>query len=488
MFSPAENIHSTTVVGGTLQYEKSMTLTAHSTLLIPVTQVTTAGATQVIGEFRSEVAIYGLFAQQTFGLYDRLFLTVAGRFDASSVFSEEHRWQFYPKASLSYLVSEEHFWKEYGVSSYISGLKVRGSWGESGGLTAVGPFDRYTTYSPVSYDGKGGLITSTRRGTPDIRPERQREIEVGVDVGLLGDRVGVEFTVYDKFTRDLLLNRTLGPSTAFINQLQNVGEMTNKGWELLVRAVPFQSTDIRWSSVLTYSTNKNKVEGIEGGLVAIAGGFGQVYAINGQPLGVFYTSQYARNPDGSLLLTPTGLPQRERRGRDANGQPTGDLLLGIVGDPNPDWTASWINEVDIGRAWNVRMQWDAVWGFDVFNFTRRVGIRSLYGNLKDYERELRGELPRGYNNALFLILGAFIEDGSFIKLREVSVSYTFSPGIFGIKGARASLIGRNLLSFDNYSGWDPETNAAGQSTGVRGFDFVEVPIPRSLSLALMLNL
>jgi len=210
--------------------------------------------------------------------------------------------------------------------------------------------------------------------------------------------------------------------------------------------------------------------------------------MNGQPLGIFYTTQYARNPDGSLLLTPAGLPQREQVSRDVNGQPTGGLLLGITGDPNPDWTASWINEIDIEKTWNFRMQWDAVWGFDVFNFTRRVGINPNYGNLEGYGQELAGQYPAGYSAAMFPILGAFVEDGSFIKLRELSLSYSFFPDFIGIKGARVSLIGRNLLSIDKYTGWDPETNAAGQSTGVRGFDFNEVPIPRSYSFSLMLNL
>lgn len=488
VFSPLERIQSTTVVGATLQYQKAQNFTAQSTDLTPIVQITPAGANQTLGEFRSEVVIYGIFAQETFGVADRFYLTLAGRFDASSVFGEDNRWQFYPKASASYLLSEESFWKEAGLSDYISSMKLRASWGESGGLTAVGPFDRFTTYTSVSYNGKPGLITSTRKGTPDIKPERQREFEIGTDMSFLGDRLGIEFTYYDKFTRDLLLNRTLGPTSAFLNQLQNVGEMTNKGFELLVRAIPVQTSWLRWSTTLTYSQNRNRVDGVEGGRLGFADGFGQVYAMNGQPLGVFYTTQYARKPDGSLLLTPAGLPQREQVSRDANGQPTGGLLLGIVGDPNPDWQASWINEFDIEKDWNVRMQWDAVWGFDVFNFTRRVGVHPNYGNHADYGRELRGEYPAGYHLALFPILGAFIEDGSFIKLRELSVSYTFSPGFLGIKGARVSLIGRNLLSIDDYSGWDPETNAAGQSTGVRGFDFNEVPIPRSYSLSLMLNL
>ena len=488
-FSVTEDMQSTTVVGGTLQYQQAENFTAQSTDLTPIVQVTTAGATQVLGESRSEIAIYGIYAQETFGISNRLFITGAGRFDASSVFGEDNRWQFYPKASVSYLLSEEGFWKESGMGEYISSLKLRASWGASGGLTAVGPFDRFTTYTSVSYNSKPGLVTSTRKGTPNIKPERQREIEVGTDLSFFEDRLGLEFTYYDKLTEDLLLNRTLGPTSAFLNQLQNVGKMTNKGYELLIRAVPMQSPGFRWNSSITYSRNRNTVDGVEGGRLGFADGFGQVYAMNGHPLGIFYTTQYARNPDGSLLLTTTGLPQREQISRNTTtGQPTGGLLLAIVGDANPDWTASWINEIDIERDWNIRMQWDAVWGFDVFNFTRRVGINPNYGNLEGYAQELRGEYPAGYNAALFPILGAFIEDGSFIKLRELSVSYSFSPDFLGIKAARLSLIGRNLLSIDDYSGWDPETNAAGQSTVTRGFDFNEVPIPRSYSFSLMLNL
>ncbi|HEX9615612.1 MAG TPA: TonB-dependent receptor [Bacteroidota bacterium] len=488
-FSPFEDVKSTTVGGATLQFTKLEDFSAQSTDLTPTVRITPAGATQVVGEFRSEVVIYGIFAQETFAVANRLYITAAGRMDASSVFGEDNRWQFYPKASVSYILSEEGFWKESGLPEYISSLKLRASWGQSGGLTAVGPFDRFSTYSSVSYNNRPGLITSTRKGTPGIKPELQREIEFGTDMSFLEDRLGIEFTYYDKFTDDLLLNRTLGPTSGYLTQVQNVGTMTNKGFEVLIRAVPIQTGGFRWNSALTYSQNRNNVDGVEGGRVSFADGFGQVYAMNGQPLGIFYTTQYARNPDGTLLLTATGLPQREQVGRDpTTGQPTGGLLLGIVGDPNPDWTASWINDFEIENAWSVRMQWDAVWGFDVFNFTRRVGIHPNYGNLEGYGQELEGKYPAGYSLAMFPILGAFIEDGSFIKLRELSVSYSFQPGFFGIKGARVSVIGRNLLSIDDYSGWDPETNAAGQSTVTRGFDFNEVPIPRSYSFSLMLNL
>lgn len=486
--SLSSSIASTTVLGGTLQFEKASNFTAQATQLSPVSQIVPSGASQVIGEFRSQNTIYGAFAQQTFGLANRLFLTVAGRVDASSVFGEDERWQFYPKASASYLISDESFWRNGGLANIFPSFKLRASWGESGNLTAIGPFDRFTNYGPVSYDSKSGLVPSTQLGTADIKPERQREYELGVDFSLWRDKIAVEFSYYNQHVTDLLLFRSLAPSTGYLNRLENVGTLDNKGLEVALRAFPLQKRNLRWNTSVTFARNRNEVNGIEGDILLLADSFGQVAAVNGKPLGVFYTTFYARNADGSLLLTPAGLPQPEQRSRGANGQPTGGTIRDVTGDPNPDFTASWINEVEIGRNLSVRAQLDAVQGFDVFNFTRRVGARGpLYGNLVDYQRELEGQVPAGYNTALFSILGAWVEDASFIKLREFAVSYDLHPKMLGLRSMRLSLIGRNLFSIDDYTGYDPEINTAGQSTGVRGFDFVEVPIPRSFSFGVTLN-
>jgi hypothetical protein len=159
-------------------------------------------------------------------------------------------------------------------------------------------------------------------------------------------------------------------------------------------------------------------------------------------------------------------------------------LLKVIGDPNPTWTGSFTNEFLIGNNLSFRMQWDASFGNKVFNFTRRVGDRDIYGGLAGYEAELKGEVQKGTSAAIFSIMENWIEDGSYVKLREVSVSYDLRLRFLDNKPVRITLSGRNLLSIDDYKGWDPETNAAGQSTAVRGFDFVEVPIPRTMALAL----
>jgi hypothetical protein len=204
--------------------------------------------------------------------------------------------------------------------------------------------------------------------------------------------------------------------------------------------------------------------------------------LNDEAVGVFYTTYLARNPDGSLLLDDNGLPQRERVGRE-DGQPSGALDEKVIGNPNPEFFWSLINEIDY-RKFSFRVQFDAIQNFDVFNFTNRLLSFAPFGGGQLYEDELTGRLPKGYNAATFSAFDRFVEDGSFVKLRELSLSYNTRPEALGISNLRLSLVGRNLLSFDNYSGWDPETNAAGQSNTTRGFDFNEVPIPRTYSFQL----
>jgi TonB-dependent starch-binding outer membrane protein SusC len=133
------------------------------------------------------------------------------------------------------------------------------------------------------------------------------------------------------------------------------------------------------------------------------------------------------------------------------------------------------------------MQWDGQYGFDIFNFTNRVGSRATYGGLKLYEPELRGEVPKGTSIALFGIFENWIEKGDFTKLRELSLGYQLPGKLWKFTNASVTVAGRNLLAITPYSGFDPETSAAGQSNGVRSFDFNEVPIPKTYSVTINLG-
>jgi hypothetical protein len=217
-----------------------------------------------------------------------------------------------------------------------------------------------------------------------------------------------------------------------------------------------------------------------------------VAIIEGQPIGIFYGTFFARDANGGQVKNTSGIPTIERGvqnsvltytpGRDATtGQPSGNTTLRkILGDPNPDWTGTLVNELSY-KGLNLRLQFDAVQGVDVWNADWRT--RQGVGNGEVAEQEHRGQLPRGYISGIYAIEEWRIDDGSFVKLREASLSYNFGTKKF-FKDLTLSVSGRNLVSFDNYKGFDPEVNAGGQSTILRGIDFGAVPIPRTISFGI----
>ena len=477
-------LESSTSVGATAQTQRSNADVVTGTQLSPVSQVSSSGATITTSESRNTLNILGFYAQETFGFENKLYLTGAVRNDVASSFGINDRWQYYPKLSGTYLLSEESFWKQSRLASIIPDLKIRASYGQNGNLTAIGPYDRFTNYTSVSLPGLPGLAAPSQLGNADVKPERQTEKEIGMDADFLQNRLGFEFSYYDKSVKDLLLPVTLRPSTGYTTQYQNIGNMTNKGVELLVRGIPVQTRTFKWDVTAIFNSYRNRVFNIPGGVVTFPNGFGEVAAVNGYPLGAFYSTYAARNPNGSLLLTPGGLPQAAKSGIGQNGQPTGTSLVKVLGDPNPKWTGSLTNEFEIGKAWSIRMQWDGSFGAKIFDFTRRVGDRDIYGGLAGYMPELQGKVPKGWSAATYSLFDFWIDNGTYVKLRELSASYTLHWALLGNKPLRISVYGRNLFCISKYPGWDPETNAAGQSTAVRGFDFVEVPIPRTFGAGL----
>ncbi len=484
-------LKSTTSVGFSWQSDETQLRSISGTGLALNVKTTDGSASISTDESRSRRTFWGGFLQQTFGLNNKIFLTGAVRLDGSSVFGNNERNQFYPKTSMSYLISEEDFWEE-SVGSIFNSFKIRAAWGQAGNLTAIGPFDRLSNYSAISIDGKSGLISPTAVGNPDLKPERQTELEFGIDVALFDDKLGLELTYYTQDIDNLLLDRTLSPSTGANSRVENIGTMTNKGFEALITTTPIQTKDFSWSITGTYSSNKNEVNNIAGKQFGI-GNFGFSVAKNGEPLGVFYQGFYARNPDGSLLLTPSGLPQREKgsfvngipvSGRDESGQPDGENLSKVIGDPNPDFIASLINEVTY-KNFSFRMQLDAVQGNDILSWDTRMLYR--FGGGTASGSELNGDAVRGTGAAKFGIAESYIEDGSYIKLREISASYLLKEPLKGIDNVKFSLTGRNLFSIDNFSGHDPEVNIDAQSNGSRGGVMGLIPIPSVIKLGVTIS-
>ncbi|MEM8909441.1 MAG: TonB-dependent receptor, partial [Bacteroidota bacterium] len=463
------NLKSTTSVGGTWQYERRESIGLSSDRLAPTVQNASGGT--VIGQFdtRSEVSYWGAFAQQTFGLNNNLFVTGAIRLDGASVFGTDERSQIYGKASISYLISDTDFWRN-SLGTTISSAKLRASWGQAGNLTALGAFDRFSLYNALALNGSSGVVPATLLGNSDLKPERQEEIELGIDLGFLNDRIGLEFTYYSQDVTDLLLERELASSTGYTTRFENVGSLTNKGVELMLRAAPIQKDNFSWNVMMTFSANENEVTEVVGDRITLPGSFATSFVIPGESLGVFYRQFYARDDNGEIILDANGFPMA---GMNEDGTSSK-----VIGDPNPDWFGSLINEVTY-KGFGLRVQLDAVQGFDVFNWNRRLLDNVIFGGGAGVAAELRGEQVKGLGRVQAGIFEEFVEDGSFVKLREVALSYSFNPPTDAIGNVRITLAGRNLFSWDDYEGWDPEINTTGQSNSVRGFDFAGVPIPRT---------
>ncbi|MCU0446309.1 MAG: SusC/RagA family TonB-linked outer membrane protein [Microscillaceae bacterium] len=496
--SIGKSFSSTTTLGAQLIYNKSKSTAIEGRDLQDF--VTTVRAARNFFNLPTEVidenSIWGYFLQQTFGYKDYLFLTLAGRIDGSSVFGKDQRNQFYPKIGASFVLSETEFWKNANLKSVINSFKLRASYGEAGNLTAIGSYERFTNAAPVVLTGRGGFQPNSNLGEENIRPERKKEFEIGTDLSLFNNRFGIQFNYYRQDIEDLILQIFLAPSSGGSTISTNIGKMENRGIELMLSGTPVKNANFRWDVSWLLSTYKNVVRNIGGTRAgfSLRGGGGTQSIIEGQPMSVFFGAQYARNADGSLLLRPDGNPQVERgndvtgvAARDGNGQPTGTPVRRILGDTNPDYSSSLINEVTY-KKFSLRIQFDAMGGFQVYNWNRITS--NNVGASKLAERELRGELPRGWVAAIGGQLGGqriqeeHVEDGDFVKLREIAFTYNIGKVIKGIDNLSLSLVGRNLISWDNYQGYDPETNSAGQSTRVRGDDFGNVPIPRMYQLKL----
>lgn len=487
-----KDFNSTTQVGFSQQYEKNNFALIQGRGFAPFIETVNGASTPLPGvDDRSEISISGLYIQQNFKIKNQFYLTGAVRRDASSVFGANQRNQIYSKASASYIISSTDFWNQLDIAKAFDLVKVRLAYGESGNLTGIGAYSRFNTYGSNSFLGRSALNSSSTLANENVKPERQSEIEYGLDLGMLNNRVGLTVNVYNKKVTDLLINRQLSPTNGFSSLLDNFGALENTGYEVMLTLVPVQNKNLKWEMTTIYNRNRNKATKIGQALTLFSTNGGTpIGIVEGQPIGIFYGTYFARKADGTFIVNAAGFPQTARGTQtsvtnptetlDASGLPTGSVLRKVIGDPNPDYTASLVNEVSY-KKWNFRAQLDVVQGVDVFNadFRTRQGV----GNGKIAEQEQRGLLPRGYINSIYAIEEWRVDDGSFVKLRELSVSYNVGKLKF-INNLSINFSGRNLISWDNYKGYDPEVNSGGQSTLLRGIDFGATPIPRTFSFGI----
>lgn len=486
----SEQLASTSQIGYSYQYQKTYYSILQGQGLAPFIQ-TVNGASTVLPstDLRTQFWIAGEYIQQNFKYKDHLFITGAVRVDGSSVFGTSQRNQTYLKGSASYVLSSADYWKNFGVSKWWDVFKVRAAFGQSGNLTGIGAYDRFNSYASQPFVGKTSFYSSTTLANENVKPERQNELEIGTDLSFFKNRLGLTFNWYNKKVSDLLFPRQIAPTDGYSSLLDNFGSLKNKGYEIVLNGVPIKSKNFTWNTTFLFNHNRNAAIGQPYTLLSTNSG-APILIIDGQPIGEFYGTFYARKPDGSILTNSAGIPQIEKGiqnsalsytpQRDANGLPTGTVLRKVIGNPNPDYTATLVNDFSYKKL-NLRVQLDDVHGGSVFNADYRT--RQGVGNGLIAQQEDLGQLPRGYIAGIYPIEEFRIDNGSFVKLREVSLSYSLGKvGVF--KGLTISASGRNLISWDKYKGYDPEGNAAGQSTLLRGIDFGNVPIPKTFSLGL----
>ena len=488
----SENLVSVSQAGYTLQYQKDHYLLSQGRGLAPFIQTVDGASTILQGsDARSEQSIWGEYFQQNFKWRNQLFVTGAIRVDGSSVFGTDHRNQVYKKLSGSYVVSGTDYWDKLGVSKWWDLFKLRAAYGESGNLTGIGAYDRFNSYTAASFLGTTAFESSTRSANTNVKPERQQELEFGTDLAFLDNRIGLSFNYYHKKVKDLLIARQIAPTSGYSSLLDNIGSLQNDGYEVVLNLTPVKTKTFTWDLTGIFNHNKNKALNTgQSAVIYSTNGGAPVAMIQGQPIGVFYGSFFARNTDGSLLKNQSGIPLTELGTQNStlsytpgrtNGLPSGTTTLQkVIGDPNPKYTATLTSDFTYQRL-GLHVQFDAVHGANVFNadFRTRQGV----DNGKVAEQEDLGKLPRGYIAGIYGIQEWRIDDGSFVKLRELSLSYSMGK-IKCFNDLSFALAGRNLVSFDHYKGYDPEVNAAGQSTVLRGIDFGAVPAPRTFSVSL----
>jgi len=453
----------------------------------------TSAATVLSGSSTgSEYSFLSYFVRGNYGFKDKYLLSLSGRVDGSSRFGKDNRYGFFPAASLGWVLTEENFAQNW--NNILTYAKIRTSYGITGNA-AIGNFGSLGLWGGTNYGGQSGIAPS-QIPNPNLTWESTRQFNVGVDFGFLNNRITGEFDYYVKNTEDLLLSVQIPASSGFNTSLRNVGEMENKGFELVLNTFNFTGA-FNWTTNFNISLNQNKITNLDGQVIT-AGLSGINRAIEGQPIGVFFMPIYAGvDPENGNALFNI---YSDSDCKSVTSTTTNFNLATqcVAGNPNPRFTGGLSNSFAY-KGFDLNVLFQFVEGNDTYigghgRWSRGNGVyednsvRDQFGSWTTSNRntnipEARYLVPNGNQNS-----SRYISDGSYVRLKNVTLSYNVPRrliGDYGFTKARLFATGVNLLTWTNYLGWDPEMNTDFLAGNISlGTDFYTAPQAKTITVGI----
>ncbi|WP_439696018.1 SusC/RagA family TonB-linked outer membrane protein [Mucilaginibacter sp. AW1-7] len=438
-------------------------------------------------------SLLSYFARANYKFDEKYLLSVSGRIDGSSRFGANHRYGFFPAGSVGWVISQEGFMKQ---QQLVSDLKLRASYGITGN-SEIGNFPSRGLFSEFGYAGVAGS-RPTQLPNPDLKWETSATTDIGLDVGFFNGRLSGQFDVYLRKTKDLLLNVQVPATSGYTTITQNLGKLQNKGFEMQIDSKNIVGKEVTWSTSFNFSVNRNKITDLKGQVIT-GSGDGVNRAVEGQPLGVFYTVEFAgadpANGD-ALYYKNTDLGGGKRDRTTTNDYNAATPV--VVGDPNPKFIAGLNNTVSYkGIDFSFLLQ--EVNGDKIYNGGGQymsVGFNNGADNqtldqLQSWKKP--GDITMVPEARLFGGNGVspssrYLSDGSYLRLKNIVLGYNFPKSILEkikLRSLRIYAQATNLATWTKYKGWDPELNSDAFSGNItQNYDFYAAPQAKTITFGI----
>ena len=457
-----------------------------------------------IGGNETEWALLSYMARVNYSYEDRYLLTATIRRDGSSRFGKKHRWGTFHSVSLAWRASQE---KWFPKNDYINDLKVRAGYGVTGSQASVGNYSYLASYNTSVYpfgisSGNQTALVSSTLANPYIHWEEVAQTNIGFDASLFNSRVMFSFDAYLKETRDMLVKASIPITSGFedtTTTYTNAGKVRNQGIEMSLHTINLTG-ELGWETNLTATYNKNKIKDLNSDVPYYINQINNSYVTmltKDYPINVFYgyvtDGIFQNQSEVNTHAVQPGAEPGDIRFRDLNNDGViNDSDRTVIGNPNPSWLFSMNNSLSY-KGFELSVFLQGIAGNKIYNANNidNTGMAAAYNQTTDVLKRWQGEgtsnsMPRavfGDPNQNTRVSDRFVENGSYLRLKNITLSYTFPKQWLQkaqIENARLSLSCENVATITGYSGFDPEV-------GINGIDQNRYPISRTFSLGLNFN-